>query len=160
MASSGGSGSSIAPRQDLSFKTILISCQCPLMQSEGLSISRMSLSCLLKGPEPSFPFRTKRQSGPVGSDNKPVYELEKEGIYLLVVHVAAISNTQPVEASVHVEMRAPTGGFLSVTDWPLLPFYGVSPLSHSNILYATSVSLLTLPCRPCVGCMLCWDSPG
>merc|ERR1719323_2471491 len=65
-----------------------------------------------------------RQSGPVGSDNKPVYELEKEGIYLLVVHVAAISNTQPVEASVHVEMRTPTGGFLSVTDWPLLPFYG------------------------------------
>ena len=64
----------------------------------------------------------------MGSDNKPVYELEKEGIYLLVVHVAAISNTQPVEASVHVEMRAPTGGFLSVTDWPLLPFYGVSLL--------------------------------
>jgi len=72
----------------------------------------------------SIALRTKRQSGPVGSDNKPVYELEKEGIYLLVVHVAAISNTQPVEASVHVEMRAPTGGFLSVTDWPLLPFYG------------------------------------
>ena len=160
MASSGGSGSSIAPRQDLSFKTILISCQCPLMQSEGLSISRMSVSCLLKGPEPSFPFRTKRQSGPVGSDNKPVYELEKEGIYLLVVHVAAISNTQPVEASVHVEMRAPTGGFLSVTDWPLLPFYGVSPLLHSNVCYGTSVSLLTLLFRPCVGCMLCWDSPG
>ena len=120
----------------------------------------MSLSCLLKGPEPSFPFRTKRQSGPVGSDNKPVYELEKEGIYLLVVHVAAISNTQPVEASVHVEMRAPTGGFLSVTDWPLLPFYGVSPLYHSNILSGASVSLLTLPFRRCVGCMLCWDSPG
>ena len=35
-------------------------------------------------------------------------------------------NTQPVTASVHVEIRAPTGGFLSVTDWPLLPFYGVS----------------------------------
>ena len=40
--------------------------------------------------------RTKRQSGPVGSDNKPVYELEKEGIYLLVVHVAAVRNTHPV----------------------------------------------------------------
>jgi len=76
------------------------------------------------GEGSSIALRTKRQSGPVGSDNKPVYELEKEGIYLLVVHVAAISNTQPVEASVHVEMRAPTGGFLSVTDWPLLPFYG------------------------------------
>lgn len=74
--------------------------------------------------EESSIVRTKRQSGPVGSDNKPVFELEKEGIYLLVVHVAAISNTQPVEASVHVEMRAPSGGFLSVTDWPLLPFYG------------------------------------
>ena len=41
-------------------------------------------------------LRTKRQSGPVGSDNKPVYELEKEGIYLLVVHVAAVRNTHPV----------------------------------------------------------------
>ena len=127
MASSGGSGggSSIALRQDLSFK--------PLPISTSLSCEGLSISCPLKGTqfghEPSFLFRTKRQSGPVGSDNKPVYELEKEGIYLLVVHVAAISNTQPVEASVHVEMRAPTGGFLSVTDWPLLPFYGVSPCS-------------------------------
>ena len=60
-----------------------------------------------------------------------MYELEKEGIYLLVVHVAAISNTQPVTASVHVEMRANTGGFLSVTDWPLLPFYGVGLRSDS-----------------------------
>ena len=41
-------------------------------------------------------LRTKRQSGPVGSDNKPVYELEKEGIYLLVVHVAAVRKTHPV----------------------------------------------------------------
>ena len=95
------------------------------------------------GHEPSFLFRTKRQSGPVGSDNKPVYELEKEGIYLLVVHVAAISNTQPVEASVHVEMRAPTGGFLSVTDWPLLPFYGVSP-SPCSSFFQTQVFLLRL----------------
>lgn len=76
------------------------------------------------GKGSSVALRTKRQSGPVGLNNKPVYELEKEGIYLLVVHVAAISNTQPVTASVHVEMRASTGGFLSVTDWPLLPFYG------------------------------------
>ena len=82
--------------------------------------------------EESSIARTKRQSGPVGSDNKPVFELEKEGIYLLVVHVAAISNTQPVEASVHVEMRAPSGGFLSVTDWPLLPFYGVSSSLFSD----------------------------
>jgi hypothetical protein len=67
--------------------------------------------------------RAKRQT-PVGSDNKPVYQLEKEGIYLLVVHVAVVKNIQPFTASVHVEIRAPTGGYLSVTDWPLLPFYG------------------------------------
>jgi len=48
---------------------------------------------------------------------------EKDGVYLLVVHVAVISNTQPVTASVHVQMRSPTGGFLSLVDWPLLPFY-------------------------------------
>jgi len=79
------------------------------------------------GEGSSIVLRTReiqRQSGPVGSDNKPMYELEKEGVYLLVVHVAAISNTRPVEARVHVEMQSPTGGFLSVTDWPLLPFYG------------------------------------
>lgn len=68
--------------------------------------------------------RVKRQSGPVGTDNKPVYRLEKEGIYLLVVRVAGVKNTQPFTASVHVEIRAPSGGYLSVTDWPLLPFYG------------------------------------
>ena len=91
----------------------------------------MSFEGHVFGYEPFFPFRTReiqRQSGPVGSDNKPMYELEKEGVYLLVVYVAAISNTRPVEARVHVEMQSPTGGFLSVTDWPLLPFYGVSPL--------------------------------
>ena len=67
--------------------------------------------------------RVKRESVTVGS-NRPVYRLEKEGIYLLVVHVAAVQNTQPYTASVHVEVRAPSGGYLSVTDWPLLPFYG------------------------------------
>ena len=95
----------------------------------------------------------------MGSDNKPVYELEKEGIYLLVVHVAAISNTQPVEASVHVEMRAPTGGFLSVTDWPLLPFYGVSLLSllcHSFEFSFIADSPLQTMCGVYVVLGLCW----
>ena len=111
----------------------------------------MSFEGHVFGYEPFFPFRTReiqRQSGPVGSDNKPMYELEKEGVYLLVVHVAAISNTRPVEARVHVEMQSPTGGFLSVTDWPLLPFYGVSPLPSQ------------LSLRQCVGCIWRWDSPG
>ena len=115
----------------------------------------MSFEGHVFGYEPFFPFRTReiqRQSGPVGSDNKPMYELEKEGVYLLVVHVAAISNTRPVEARVHVEMQSPTGGFLSVTDWPLLPFYGVSLLPS---LVHTQISL-----RPCVGCIWYWDSPG
>jgi len=68
--------------------------------------------------------RVKRDLGPIGGGTPPVYRLEKEGIYLLVVHVAAVKNTDQFTASVHVEMRAPTGGYLSVTDWPLLPFYG------------------------------------
>jgi len=93
-------------------------------EAQGSSSSSSMVSGGGSGKGSSVPVRTKRQSGPVGSDNKPVYELEKEGIYLLVVHVAAVRNTQPVTASVHVEIRAPTGGFLSVTDWPLLPFYG------------------------------------
>merc|ERR1719153_159472 len=68
--------------------------------------------------------RVKRDLGPIGGGTPPVYRLEKEGIYLLVVHVAAVKNTDQFTASVHVEMKAPTGGYLSVTDWPLLPFYG------------------------------------
>jgi len=70
-------------------------------------------------------LRVKRGS-PLGTGSQaPVYSLEKEGIYLLVVHVSCVDPcTVPTTASVHVEIKAPSGGYLSLADWPLLPFYG------------------------------------
>jgi len=63
--------------------------------------------------------RVKRQSI---SGNKPVYQMEKAGVYLIVVKVSVTVPTQDISASVHVEVKSPFG-YLSVTDWPLLPFY-------------------------------------
>ena len=83
-----------------------------------------------QGAEESSAGKEKRQTASLArprrqlGDHQPVYRLEREGIYLLVIHVAAVDNTQPFSASVHVEVRSPSGGFLSVTDRPLLPFYG------------------------------------
>jgi len=62
--------------------------------------------------------RSRRQA----VENKPVYRVEKDGVYLLVVRVSSTLPTQPITANVHVEVRAESG-FLSVTDWPMLPFY-------------------------------------
>jgi len=60
------------------------------------------------------------------STNPPVYILPHDGIYLLVVYIGAPSNTQTFTANVHVEFKSMDPlGFLSITDWPLLPFYGV-----------------------------------
>jgi len=64
----------------------------------------------------------KRDAGSSVVANPPVYTMEKEGIYLLVVRVAAVPPLQPITASVHVEIKG-EGGYLSVTDWPMLPFY-------------------------------------
>ena len=64
--------------------------------------------------------------------------------------------TQPVTASVHVQMRSPTGGFLSLVDWPLLPFYAVSIQFQFHIQATTS----WLTPRLCVACMQWWDLSG
>eukprot|EP00092_Neocalanus_flemingeri_P029716 GFUD01032264.1.p1 GENE.GFUD01032264.1~~GFUD01032264.1.p1 ORF type:complete len:600 (-),score=101.29 GFUD01032264.1:212-2011(-) len=71
--------------------------------------------------------RSKRQLDPNSpSTNPPVYILPHDGVYLLVVYVGAPSNTQTFTANVHVEMKSMDPlGYLSITDWPLLPFYGV-----------------------------------
>jgi len=63
----------------------------------------------------------KREAGEVVG-NPPVYTLEKEGIYLLVVRVASTNPLQRITASVHVEIKGDSG-YLSVTDYPMLPFY-------------------------------------
>jgi len=58
--------------------------------------------------------------------NPPVYILPHDGVYLLVVYVGDTSNTQTFTANVHVELKSLDPlGYLSITDWPLLPFYAV-----------------------------------
>jgi len=61
---------------------------------------------------------------------KPQYIIRREGLYLLVLYISArsqkdVDNVPPFSADVMVEFKSPTGGYLSMTDWPLLPFYGL-----------------------------------
>lgn len=73
--------------------------------------------------------RRRRDVGLVRSPrdgNKPQYVMPGDGVYLVVVRVYAKVNSQPFTASVHVSMLSDgTAGYLSITDWPLLPFYSV-----------------------------------
>jgi len=59
--------------------------------------------------------------------NKPVYVIPKDGVYLLIVYVGSPAvSLHPYKASVHLEMRSSSpDGYLSITDYPLLPFYSV-----------------------------------
>jgi len=59
--------------------------------------------------------------------SKPQYVIPADGLYLVVVMVAANSgNKDPFTARVRVDMHSPdSAGYLSITDWPLLPFYSV-----------------------------------
>jgi len=67
--------------------------------------------------------RKKREAqGPSPS----IYTIPKDGVYLVVVHVWTLVNSEPFTASVHISMESSTtAGYLSITDYPLLPFYAV-----------------------------------
>jgi len=61
-----------------------------------------------------------------GDGAQPIYTIPKDGVYLLVVHVWSRVNTQHYSASVHLDLlSASPATYLSITDWPLLPFYAV-----------------------------------
>jgi len=62
--------------------------------------------------------------GPL-STNEPQYTLIKDGVYLIVVFVGNedTKTDNSFSASVTVEVKS-SRGYLSITDWPLLPFYG------------------------------------
>ena len=49
------------------------------------------------------------------------YTVTHDGNYLFVIHIGANAN---FDAIVEVDMQGPQG-YLSVVDWPLLPFYGL-----------------------------------
>lgn len=74
--------------------------------------------------------RRKRGSIRLG-EKKPQYVIEHDGLYLLVLYVKATSvlknmdENPPFAAAVKVEFISQTKGYLSLTDWPLLPFYGL-----------------------------------
>jgi hypothetical protein len=73
-------------------------------------------------PEPSHK-RKKRQADSYNPTQKqPQYTLVSDGVYLIVVYIGKADKT--FTASVTVDVKSDTG-YLSITDWPLLPFYGV-----------------------------------
>lgn len=60
------------------------------------------------------------------NNNLPVYVIPKDGVYLLIVYIGSPVSLHPYSASVHLEMKSTSpDGYLSITDYPLLPFYGV-----------------------------------
>jgi len=60
------------------------------------------------------------------STEHPQYTISKEGVYLFVVKILPKSNAgnPKFAAKVFIEMKSDVG-YLSVVDWPLLPFYGI-----------------------------------
>eukprot|EP00088_Acartia_fossae_P043661 TRINITY_DN4605_c0_g1_i1.p1 TRINITY_DN4605_c0_g1~~TRINITY_DN4605_c0_g1_i1.p1 ORF type:complete len:554 (+),score=64.43 TRINITY_DN4605_c0_g1_i1:46-1707(+) len=72
----------------------------------------------------------KRREVRLSSSNKPQYLIRHEGLYLLVLFIQPKMLKDDLDvptfnANVSVEFKSPTGGYLSLTDWPLLPFYGL-----------------------------------
>lgn len=83
------------------------------------------------GPPAEVPEQSHRP-GDVSSVNSdsPQYVIRHDGVYLLVVHLKATVAESPIAmeefmANIEVSFLSPTAGYLSLTDWPLLPFYGV-----------------------------------
>lgn len=58
-----------------------------------------------------------------GASDTPLYVIKNEGVYLLVVSIQSVEPIGTFRASLDIELLSPSG-YLSVTDWPLLPFYG------------------------------------
>lgn len=54
----------------------------------------------------------------------PQYVVHHDGNYLLVIHMSPDASGANFEASVQVDILGPQG-YLSIVDWPLLPFYGL-----------------------------------
>lgn len=62
--------------------------------------------------------------------NNVIYTIPADGVYLFALIIRG-ANSKDYNASVHIEMRAGTGGgYLSAVDYPLLPFYGVMCLLY------------------------------
>lgn len=58
---------------------------------------------------------------PPQSTDLPIFTVPDDGVYLLIVKIVAAEDVK-FDATVHVEMNTPRG-YLSATDWPLLPVH-------------------------------------
>jgi len=99
----------------------------PLPQPQAFSSSSGVLSnnqmVSSSAAEEHHTLRKKRESP---NNNLPVYVIPKDGVYLLIVHIGSPVSLHPFVANVHLEMKSTNpDGFLSITDYPLLPFYAV-----------------------------------
>jgi len=85
----------------------------------------------LPTPEPHADHQLrKRESGKMSAVNPmdPQYVIKHDGVYLLVLLVEPLQDMPGLNdfrANIEVAFLSPTAGYLSLTDWPLLPFYGL-----------------------------------
>ncbi|XP_058120693.1 transmembrane protein 87A [Anopheles ziemanni] len=98
-------------------------------------------------PEVEFPGSkethtspSRRNSGPLNNDQRPVFTVSKDGLYIFTILIEpadkeAVRATEDLDAlgdytaSVHLQIKRPSG-YLSAVDWPLLPFYGAMCLVY------------------------------
>lgn len=79
----------------------------------------------------------KEEAGKTSSDDKTVENricvTKHDGVYLLIVNAKTVDKdenpTKDFKLSLHVEMKG-KHGYLSASDWPLYPFYGVMSLLY------------------------------
>ncbi|XP_057367235.1 transmembrane protein 87A-like [Daphnia carinata] len=68
----------------------------------------------------------KKHTKHVASEEQPQYVVPKEGVYLFVVTIkpkSPLGGNHSYTAQILIDMKSDFG-YLSVIDWPLLPFYG------------------------------------
>lgn len=65
-----------------------------------------------------------RPVAPTGND-PPQFSINHDGDYLFVIHIEGVGQvSSQFEATVEVDFLGPRG-YLSIVDWPMLPFYGL-----------------------------------
>ncbi|XP_023298268.2 transmembrane protein 87A [Lucilia cuprina] len=66
----------------------------------------------------------KNSKHPLSPTNKIFYTVEHDGIYEISITIEAKQDQVEYSAPVHIEMLGPYG-YISATDFPFLPFYGI-----------------------------------
>ncbi|XP_037960392.1 transmembrane protein 87A [Teleopsis dalmanni] len=66
----------------------------------------------------------KAQNHPISRVCKPIVTVSRDGIYDFALTIKPMKDNIAFTASVDIEMLGPHG-YISASDWPLLPFYGI-----------------------------------